>query len=119
MCLTYCLAGGICKEVVAPDTLPTCTCKPGRTGKRCETVIPPPTTVPVPTTTTEIPKGSLCDKLGKDYCTSGTCTQVDGRAKCQCPAAYSGNRCEIASGAGSTSMLFKHFFRNIFLLVLI
>ena len=98
------MSGGTCtdKPGAKSTDLPTCTCKPGRDGDRCEKAVPIPTTVPPPTTTVPIPTGSLCEKFPTGYCNSGSCTEANGRVKCECPPGYSGNRCEIVPTSAPT-----------------
>jgi hypothetical protein len=100
--LPYCSNDGICKEGATPTDLPTCTCKPGWTDPRCQTADTTTTTTTTTTPTTPSPPGSLCAKLGATYCNTGTCTEVNGSQRCECPPAYSGNRCEISSGGTAT-----------------
>jgi hypothetical protein len=107
-CDDYCKNGGTCVATGPDGTVPECTCTPEwDDGNRCINPPTPTTAVPGATTTIIITTTTpplVCTFLKPGYCNSGTCVEVNNRATCKCPPTYSGERCEIQSGASSSCM---------------
>ncbi|KAJ8707843.1 hypothetical protein PYW07_011520 [Mythimna separata] len=104
ICQNYCFQG----ECSVSAEGPTCSCKAGYSGERCEVnachkhclnggVCSLNKRVEPVCQCTAGNYGERCDRsICNEYCSQGNCSVgVDGLPKCSCEAGYSGERCEV------------------------
>ncbi|KAJ8706716.1 hypothetical protein PYW07_012794 [Mythimna separata] len=105
ICQNYCLEGNCSVNAGGP---PTCSCKAGYSGERCEVNACHQYCLHNGGCSLNVEKEPVCQctadyygqrceiSICKGYCLQGNCSLgTDAQPKCSCDAGYSGERCEV------------------------